>query len=145
MLAPGDALERPACKHGCTRPMWAAMHSLLPLPQHPPYLYWNRLQHYASILECHVASLHPHRCSSTLAATPSPPPPCHRPLSSSLPTAPPPLPGTGRTGFLAVAPNNYPFYHGAEVYTPVMQKDGGQLSGGCAAPSTAPSALHTGG
>ncbi|KAF8060592.1 ubiquitin [Scenedesmus sp. PABB004] len=40
-----------------------------------------------------------------------------------------PTPGTGRVGFLPVAPNNYPFYcEGAEVYTPLVQADGGQLS-----------------
>ena len=37
--------------------------------------------------------------------------------------------GTGRTGFIPVAPNNYPFYQEEEVYTPVVQSDGGQLSG----------------
>lgn len=37
--------------------------------------------------------------------------------------------GTGRTGFIPVAPNNYPFYTEEEVYTPVLQSDGGQLSG----------------
>ncbi|KAG2426193.1 hypothetical protein HXX76_013174 [Chlamydomonas incerta] len=46
-----------------------------------------------------------------------------------------PTPGTGRTGFLAVPPNNYPFYSegeaggaGGEKYVPVLQPDGGQLS-----------------
>lgn len=40
-----------------------------------------------------------------------------------------PTPGTGRTGFIPVAPNNYPFYSSSdEVYTPVLQSDGGQLS-----------------
>eukprot|EP00879_Flechtneria_rotunda_P010795 GHRR01011280.1.p1 GENE.GHRR01011280.1~~GHRR01011280.1.p1 ORF type:complete len:213 (+),score=48.92 GHRR01011280.1:992-1630(+) len=39
-----------------------------------------------------------------------------------------PTPGTGRTGFIPVAPNNYPFYNQDEVYTPVLQSDGGQLS-----------------
>lgn len=42
----------------------------------------------------------------------------------------PPSPGTGRTGYLAVPPNNYPFYNDDEKYVPVMQADGGQLSGG---------------
>lgn len=37
--------------------------------------------------------------------------------------------GTGRTGFQPVPPNNYPFYSEDEVYTPVLQPDGGQLSG----------------
>lgn len=37
--------------------------------------------------------------------------------------------GTGRTGFLPVAPNNFPFYSADEVYQPVLQSDGGQLSG----------------
>ncbi len=37
--------------------------------------------------------------------------------------------GTGRTGYLHVAPNNYPFYSEDEKYTPIMQSDGGQLSG----------------
>jgi hypothetical protein len=37
--------------------------------------------------------------------------------------------GTGRAGFLPVPPNNYPFYDvSREVYTPLMQADGGQLS-----------------
>ena len=37
--------------------------------------------------------------------------------------------GTGRTGYLQVAPNNYPFYSDEEKYIPIMQSDGGQLSG----------------
>lgn len=37
--------------------------------------------------------------------------------------------GTGRTGYLPVPPNNYPFYNDNEKYIPVMQADGGQLSG----------------
>jgi hypothetical protein len=40
-----------------------------------------------------------------------------------------PSPGTGRTGFMYVPPNNYPFYNDEEQYKPVMQADGGQLSG----------------
>jgi hypothetical protein len=41
-----------------------------------------------------------------------------------------PLPsGTGRTGYMTVPPNNYPFYNEDEKYVPVMQADGGQLSG----------------
>ena len=39
-----------------------------------------------------------------------------------------PTPGTGRTGFMNVPPNNYPFYSDEEKYIPVMQADGGQLS-----------------
>eukprot|EP01026_Neomeris_dumetosa_P042555 TRINITY_DN3550_c1_g1_i7.p3 TRINITY_DN3550_c1_g1~~TRINITY_DN3550_c1_g1_i7.p3 ORF type:complete len:211 (-),score=20.58 TRINITY_DN3550_c1_g1_i7:207-839(-) len=39
-----------------------------------------------------------------------------------------PSPGTGRTGFTSVPPNNYPFYSEEEKYVPVMQTDGGQLS-----------------
>jgi len=39
-----------------------------------------------------------------------------------------PTPGTGRTGFINVPPNNYPFYNDDEKYIPVMQADGGQLS-----------------
>ncbi|KXZ47771.1 hypothetical protein GPECTOR_33g653 [Gonium pectorale] len=39
-----------------------------------------------------------------------------------------PTPGTGRTGFLRVAPNNYPFYSEDEKYAAVVQPDGGQLS-----------------
>lgn len=35
-----------------------------------------------------------------------------------------PTPGTGRTGFMNVPPNNYPFYSDAEKYVPVMQADG---------------------
>lgn len=49
------------------------------------------------------------------------------------PAAPPPsvviCAGTGRTGFLPVPPNNYPFYNEDEKYVPMMQADGGQLSG----------------
>ena len=37
--------------------------------------------------------------------------------------------GTGRTGFIPVPPNNYPFYNDDEKYVPIMQADGGQLSG----------------
>jgi hypothetical protein len=37
--------------------------------------------------------------------------------------------GTGRTGFVPVGPNNYPFYSTDEIYKPVLQNDGGQLSG----------------
>lgn len=37
--------------------------------------------------------------------------------------------GTGRTGYLHVAPNSYPFYSDDEKYIPIMQADGGQLSG----------------
>jgi hypothetical protein len=40
-----------------------------------------------------------------------------------------PTPGTGRTGFMNVPPNNYPFYNDDEKYVPVVQADGGQLSG----------------
>ncbi|KDD76234.1 hypothetical protein H632_c305p0 [Helicosporidium sp. ATCC 50920] len=39
-----------------------------------------------------------------------------------------PTPGTGRTGYLPVPPNNYPFYNDNEKSIPVMQADGGQLS-----------------
>lgn len=46
-----------------------------------------------------------------------------------------PTPGTGRTGFLNVPPNNYPFYNDEEKYVPVMQADGGQLSGALTASS----------
>ena len=35
-----------------------------------------------------------------------------------------PTPGTGRTGFMNVPPNNYPFYSDTEKYVPVMQADG---------------------
>jgi hypothetical protein len=38
--------------------------------------------------------------------------------------------GTGRTGYLPVPPNNYPFYTEDEKYVPIVQADGGQLSGG---------------
>jgi len=38
--------------------------------------------------------------------------------------------GTGRTGFYDIPPNNYQFYSDQEKYTPVIQADGGQLSGG---------------
>lgn len=37
--------------------------------------------------------------------------------------------GVGRTGYINVAPNNYPFYSEEERYVPIMQADGGQLSG----------------
>ncbi|WZN58590.1 ubiquitin-like domain-containing protein [Chloropicon roscoffensis] len=39
-----------------------------------------------------------------------------------------PTPGTGRTGYMAIPPNNYPFYNDDERYQPVVQPDGGQLS-----------------
>jgi len=39
-----------------------------------------------------------------------------------------PTPGTGRTGYMAIPPNNYPFYNEEEKYVPVVQPDGGQLS-----------------
>ncbi|GAB4820460.1 hypothetical protein N2152v2_007506 [Parachlorella kessleri] len=39
-----------------------------------------------------------------------------------------PKPGTGRTGYMPVPPNNYPFYSEEEKYVPVVQADGGQLS-----------------
>lgn len=39
------------------------------------------------------------------------------------------LAGTGRTGFSRVGPNNFPFYTDEEKYMPVLQSDGGQLSG----------------
>merc|ERR1712072_1240138 len=39
-----------------------------------------------------------------------------------------PTPGTGRTGYMAIPPNNYPFYNKEEKYVPVVQPDGGQLS-----------------
>ncbi len=35
----------------------------------------------------------------------------------------------GTTGFIDVPSNNYPFYSAVEKYRPVMQQDGGQLSG----------------
>lgn len=59
--------------------------------------------------------------------------PPSRPLGRRSSHAMPPLllpaTGTGRTGFLSVPPNNYPFYNEDEKYVPVMQADGGQLSG----------------
>ncbi|KAK2079390.1 hypothetical protein QBZ16_003081 [Prototheca wickerhamii] len=39
-----------------------------------------------------------------------------------------PTPGTGRTGYVSVPPNNYPFYSEDEKYVPIVQADGGQLS-----------------
>ena len=39
--------------------------------------------------------------------------------------------GVGRTGYINVPPNNYPFYSEEERYVPIMQADGGQLSGDC--------------
>merc|ERR1711981_1290205 len=39
-----------------------------------------------------------------------------------------PTPGTGRTGYMTIPPNNYPFYKEEEKYKPVVQPDGGQLS-----------------
>ena len=37
------------------------------------------------------------------------------------------LTGTGRTGYMAIPPNNYPFYNDDERYQLVVQPDGGQL------------------
>merc|ERR1711933_568131 len=39
-----------------------------------------------------------------------------------------PTPGTGRTGYMPIPPNNYPFSTEEEKYVPVVQPDGGQLS-----------------
>ena len=39
-----------------------------------------------------------------------------------------PTPGTGRTGFQPVPPNNYPFYSEEEKYKPIIFKDGGQYA-----------------
>lgn len=39
--------------------------------------------------------------------------------------------GVGRTGYISVPPNNYPFYSEEERYVPIVQADGGQLSGDC--------------
>ena len=98
---------------------------------------------------------HP-RCASRLARSPFflpslPPPPTTTSLSSSrgrqregkaadntvsLPRA---RPGTGRTGYMPIPPNNYPFYKDEEKYEPVVQPDGGQLSGKSRLPNrTAP-------
>ncbi|KAL6775802.1 hypothetical protein ACKKBG_A18550 [Auxenochlorella protothecoides x Auxenochlorella symbiontica] len=49
-------------------------------------------------------------------------------LSTDAVTKHNPTPGTGRTGYMAVPPNNYPFYSEDEKYVPIMQADGGQLS-----------------
>ena len=51
--------------------------------------------------------------------------------------------GTGRTGFIPVGPNNYPFYSSDEVYKPVLQSDGGQLSGVLVQPATVATACPT--
>lgn len=40
-----------------------------------------------------------------------------------------PTPGTGKTGYVSVPPNPFPFYAEVERYVPVIQSDGGQLSG----------------
>jgi hypothetical protein len=40
-----------------------------------------------------------------------------------------PTPGSGHTGMHSTPPNNYPFYAESERYQPVLQSDGGQLSG----------------
>lgn len=37
--------------------------------------------------------------------------------------------GSGHTGMHSIAPNNFPFYSESERYRPVIQSDGGQLSG----------------
>jgi hypothetical protein len=37
-------------------------------------------------------------------------------------------PGSGRTGYWDIPPNNYDFYSEAEKYTPNIQADGGVLS-----------------
>lgn len=51
------------------------------------------------------------------------------PLPRSQARPPTHCAGSGRTGYLPVPPNNYPFYNDDEKYVPVMQADGGQLSG----------------
>lgn len=56
-------------------------------------------------------------------------PGCKAAARDCLPRPPPDRPGTGRTGFLPVSPNNYPFFKGDARYTPAMQPDGGQLTG----------------
>ena len=61
---------------------------------------------------------------------PAPPPLLPSPLPNECPTSFLSAEGTGRTGMYRVPPNSYPFYGDAERYTPVMQADGGQLSGG---------------
>lgn len=40
-------------------------------------------------------------------------------------------PGSGRTGYWEVPPNNYDFYSEDEKYKPVVQPDGGVLSSAC--------------
>lgn len=78
--------------------------------------------------QCQMSSSWVHSCAEV-----APAPACCS--QSLLPTEHMPearLPastGTGRTGFIPVPPNNYPFYGPEEQYTPVMQADGGQLSG----------------
>lgn len=37
--------------------------------------------------------------------------------------------GTGKTGYMHVPPNPYPFYNEDERYLPLIQPDGGQMSG----------------
>ena len=70
-------------------------------------------------------------CNPTPGACPTDQPDCEtrprpvRVVSTGLRC----LAGTGRTGFMAVAPNDYPFYGDDEKYVPIMQADGGQLSG----------------
>jgi hypothetical protein len=43
-------------------------------------------------------------------------------------------PGSGRTGYWDIPPNNYDFYAEAEKYRPNIQADGGVLSSASASP-----------
>lgn len=40
-------------------------------------------------------------------------------------------PGSGRTGYWEIPPNNYDFYAETEKYKPLVQEDGGILSSAC--------------
>lgn len=46
--------------------------------------------------------------------------------------------GTGKTGYAQVTPNPFPFYSESERYVPVIQPDGGQLSGAHTATTNQP-------
>jgi hypothetical protein len=48
-------------------------------------------------------------------------------------------PGTGRTGYWEIPPNNYDFYTEEEKYKPVVQADGGILSSASPHPHPSPS------
>ena len=71
---------------------------------------------------CWVRSWHRHGLQGPVDAVPISTPGSQ--IDSGSPSA-----GTGRTGYVSVPPNNYPFYSEDEKYVPIVQADGGQLSG----------------